>query len=137
MSRKKRTYVVFNDDDKSALVEKIRSKPVERPWQVDVSFYKNTRTLRQNNTYWLWIQTIIDFLADSTGEQKTKREIDAWLLDMFAPMESFEIPNGKVIARQKSTSEMNTKEMAEYLDKIDVYFASNFDLLLPKTYGQY
>lgn len=132
MSKKERTYIVYNETDKKALIEKIEAKSVDKPWQVKVSYYKATRSLKMNRLYWYWIQNIIDFFAESTGQQLTKRQVDAWLLDMFSPMEVIELPNGKVINKQKTTSEMNNYEMWEYINKIDVHFATTFTLLLPK-----
>jgi len=102
---------------------------VEKPWVVAVSFVESVRSNKQNRLYWMWIQEIINHVTISTGETKTKRQIDAWLLDMFAPTEQSEF-RGKQFMIVTTTSNMTQKQMAHYMNDIDMYCSTELELNL-------
>jgi len=102
---------------------------VEKPWVVAVSFVESVRSAKQNRLYWMWIQEIINHITVTMGETKTKRQIDAWLLDMFAPTEQSEF-RGKNFTVVTTTSDMTQKQMSQYLNNIELYCPTELELVL-------
>jgi len=128
--------VIYNDMDKQRLINKLSKLSITKPIRVEFSFFKSNRSAAQGRLYWMWVQEIIDHFIETMGEYKTKREIDAWLLDMFAPMEIYEV-KGRAFGKVKSTSSMTTKEMSEYHNKIDTYCVTTLELFLTKPPDAY
>lgn len=121
---------IYNDQDKGRFISRMQNAQVRKPWKIVISYLRDSRSNKQNRLYWMWVGCIIQHFIDHAGAYKTKLQIDAWLLDLFAPVEEFEV-NGKTIHKQLSTSEMDTKQMAVYLNKIDTYCATELELYLP------
>lgn len=111
----------------------MQSGNLSRPWLVETRYYHDAKTYLQVKLYWMWVQEIIDYFIEVVGRYKTKEQINDWLLDLFAPIDVYE--DG--VFNLHSVSKMNTKEMAVYLDKIDIFCATEFDLLLTKPTGMY
>ena len=135
----KKTYYIENEKERDQLFDRMKSKEVKRPWQVVVSYVESIRSMKQNRLYWMWVQEIIDHITLSTGETKTKKQIDAWLLDMFAPSEQSEF-RGKIFNVVTTTSDMTMKQMAHYLNDIELYCPTELELALthpPDLYEQH
>lgn len=125
----KRTYYIENETERDQLFNRMMAKEVTKPWQVVVSFIESVRSTKQNKLYWMWVQEIIDHITASTGETRSKRQIDAWLLDMFAPTEQSEF-RGRHFVVLTTTSDMTQKQMAYYMKDIDMYCSTELELNL-------
>ncbi len=125
----KRTYYINNEEERNQLVQRMSKAEIKKPWVVIVSFVESIRSAKQNSLYWKWIQEIIDHITLTMGETKTKRQIDAWLLDMFAPTEQSEF-RGKQFMIVTTTSNMTQKQMAHYMSDIDMFCSSELELKL-------
>ena len=129
VKKMKRTYYVNDEKERSQLVERMSKAKVEKPWMVVVSFVESVCSTQQRRLYWMWIQEIIDHITLSTGETKTKRQIDAWLLDLFAPTELSEF-RGKSFMIVTTTSNMTQKQMRKYLIDIELFCPTELELVL-------
>jgi len=125
--------IIRSEQDRQHLIQRISQAPVNRPWEVKIEFWYPKATYRQIKLYWMWVQEIIDYIVMSVGCYKTKDEINHWLLDLFAPVDI--LPNGEF--NFHSVSKMNVFEMSEFLNKIDIYCASEFTLFLTKPFSLY
>ncbi|NOY72938.1 MAG: hypothetical protein GXP14_11280 [Gammaproteobacteria bacterium] len=125
----KRTYYINNEAERNQLILRMGKAKVEKPWVVAVSFVESVRSAKQNRLYWMWIQEIINHITVTMGETKTKRQIDAWLLDMFAPTEQSEF-RGKNFTVVTTTSDMTQKQMSQYLNNIELYCPTELELVL-------
>ena len=85
-----------------------------------------SRTLRQNNWYWLCMTIIGNELG------YTKEQIHEEMIRMFAPkIEITEIDTGEVREVGKRTSAMSKDEMMEYMDEIYRWATGEMGMELP------
>ena len=75
---------------------------------------KKSRTLNQNNGYWLWLT----HLENRTGQDK--EEIHEYFLQKFPTYEIKEILNRQEKV-QVRTSGMNVKQMSNYMNKVQTF----------------
>ena len=90
-----------------------------------LSITKWDRTLEQNRLYWKWLGVI----GDELGYHKN--EIHEVFLDMFSQIKTIRNLEGKPIQKRVRSSEMNVKQMSEYMDQIQ-QFASENSIILPQ-----
>lgn len=74
---------------------------------------KSKKTLEQNNRLWALYESIGDYLG------YTKNEMH--LLMGYEFLREFIYVGDKLIDRIKSTTELNTAEMAQYQERIEIY----------------
>lgn len=84
---------------------------------------EDTRSLKLNRTYWMYLTMVGDELG------YTKHEMHMYFKMKFL-CENIEV-NGESILDCKSTSKLSTKEFCEYLEKIFRYCAQQIGLVLP------
>lgn len=128
--------VLYNDMDKQRLINKLAKLTITKAVRAEFSYFKSNRSAAQNRYLWLIIQEIIDHFVETTGQYKTKEQVYAWLMDLFAPVETFEI-NGQIVNAVKTTSKMTTDEMSQLINKIDICCSTNLDLVLTKPTDLY
>lgn len=109
----------------------------DKPMIVTIKEYKKNRSNSQNNLYWEWL-TII---SKDTGF--TKEELHDRLRLQFLGTTEREVNykiDGKVqkvtLKEIKSTTELNTKEFTDYLEKIEAT-AGIMDIILPHPQDYY
>ena len=88
------------------------------------------RTNPQNNLYWKWIDIIRLHILDSTGKAFSSDEVHEFFKGKFLPSREVEI-GGEVRSCKGSTAVLNTKDMAEYMDRIDNFCVESLQLYLP------
>jgi hypothetical protein len=95
----------------NGLVERLtRLDPTQR-WKVAVTRWKSKRSIEQNSRYW----KLITELANYTGDDKDRMHD----LMGYKFLREVVTVKGEEIWRIKSTTELNTKEMAELQDSIE------------------
>ena len=90
---------------------------------ISIKANKMTRTGHQNNLYWSIIQQILV----ETGN--TKNAIHDYCRKEFLEIRIEEVVNSPVVVL-KSTTELNTKDMGEYLDKIIAWVGNDLGIRL-------
>lgn len=93
-------------------------------WEVVIQEHKRKRSLSQNRLMWMWIP----YLAKNFGYSDD--EMHEELKYAFIGEQSYTNRKGIKRVRPKSTTDLKTKEMAEYLTKIEI-LANNHDVILP------
>lgn len=93
--------------------------------KIRIDKWKTQRTLNQNNLYWLQLE----FIGKEIGEDNIEG------LHNFFKSE-FLIDRTKKIPIIKSTTQLNTAEMSEYMDKINRRVA-DFGIILPQPDDDY
>ena len=83
----------------------------EKPMEVVLRSYKKNRSLEQNDMFHGWCGAI----ADSTGH--TKAEIKDILVETVFGVEEYLNLNGEVRSRVRSTSDLNTNEMSDLIER--------------------
>lgn len=89
-----------------------------------------TRTNSQNRLYWKWVNAIRLHILDSTGKAFSSDEVHEFFKSKFLPSREVEI-GGEVRNCKGSTAALNTKDMAEYMDRIDNFCVESLQLYLP------
>lgn len=102
----------------------IAALDLAKAWEVVVRPKKTKRSLDQNSLYWKWC-TII---ANDTGN--TPNDIHEYLKGEFLPP-VFVTVNGKSRECRRSTTDLNTADMTNYLNRIEAWAATDLGLLLP------
>ena len=80
---------------------------------------KKTRSSEQNKRYW----KLLSLLAEKVI-QGTKYESESWheyFKFKFLGADDIKLPNGKVIVRAKSTTELDVSEFNEFMTQVEVW----------------
>ena len=125
----KKTFILRSRQIRDNCLGFIRDLSLDTAMQVEIKPYKKNRTLAQNRLLWLWNTEIADHIYESTGERYSPEEVHEWMKAHFLPVRTISIDNEAVLIR-RSTRDMNTKELTEYLEQIDFYAGANLGLQL-------
>lgn len=115
--------IVRTEHDRQRVLSLIAALDLSKPWSVLVKRFHPKRTLRQNALMWMWNSHI----AQETGGDE--QEVHEGLKELFCPPKPVHI--GPKVIMVKSTKLLDTKEEAEYLDRVQAYMAAEFGILLP------
>ena len=99
-----------------------------KPLRVIVTQDEKKRNELQNARYWKAIVTPIAQHAWVGGRQFDKKVWHEMLADTFGVMIEIPLPNGKVVVRRKSTTEMGVGEFSEYMQKCEAYAATELGI---------
>jgi len=125
----RRKFVIRDEYVRDRVVAAVREVPVGM--EVEIKPHKSSRSLNQNRTYWMWIDLIRLHIADSTGNIFSSEELAEWFKSKFLPARIVEI-DGEGIPCRRTTTKLNTADMAAYLDAIDRYCVQSLGLYLPQ-----
>lgn len=104
-------YALQPSKNINGLIERLNRLDPTQMWKVTVSKWKSRRSLEQNSRYW----KLITELANYTGEDKDRMHD----LMGYKFLREVVTVKGEEIWRIKSTTELNTAQMAEYQDSIE------------------
>ena len=91
---------------------------------------KATRSLAQNNLYWVWLKV----LSDHTGYANLEELRLLLQLEFLGYEFDFHNQRGsKHIQQVKGTSKLTVKQFREYLQKVEEYSLNTLDCKLPNT----
>lgn len=125
-----KSFVMAHQRVKDAALSFIRDLPTNGKFEVVIRTPKSKRSLAQNRLLHMWIACIRDGYHEGGGELHSA---DVWkehLCKMFLVTQSHDI-GGAVVETRKSTANLGIKEMTDFLEKIDMYAASELGILLP------
>ncbi|QKZ15902.1 hypothetical protein [Spirosoma sp. KUDC1026] len=94
----------------------------EKPLELTLRHVKKRRTLNQNALYWQWCSLI----ANETGDDR--ESVHAAMGRMFLPCRLSRIDKTPVAV---STTSLSTKEMSEYMEKIQAWAGQYLNMTLP------
>jgi hypothetical protein len=116
----------------------INTLPIDGKWMIKILPICNKRSLAQNRMYWKWLKLIADHVTyhDPNNNVCSDDDLHEWFKEKFLETKIIEI-RGEIIKKRKSTTKLNTKEMTEYLEKIDQYCAQSMHLILPHPEDMY
>ncbi|MEF8811672.1 MAG: recombination protein NinB [Bacteroidales bacterium] len=119
--------IINNEKDKLIAIERLKDLDLEKgPWQISIKKKRKRRSLDQNNLMWLWLTA----LENDSGIGYTKEEWKSIFQSMFCPRVTVYVGENK-IEKLKGTSELNTKEFSELLDKIRLFAHHELGMGLP------
>jgi len=118
----KQTHIIRDDADRGRVVGILLGLDTSKPWEVVIGRKTKKRTLSQNSLLHKLFAEIAEFTGDS--EASTKSDLKA----LFSPVVESKIKAGQM--RPLDTSEMNTKQMTDFMDRIYV-FGAELGIILP------
>lgn len=102
-----------------------------KPMQVKIELFIKNRSLKQNKLLHMWLTMINNHVFETTGKS---HGVDAWKLFFkkhFLGVDVIRMPDGSWHEQIRKTSRCNTKELTEFLERIDAWANSEIDLILP------
>jgi len=109
--------------DKQKVIEYIQKLP-DKKYIVKIELKREIRSLPQNKLMWLWLTCI----EQETGNDKNDLHDhfkDKWLPKKVVAM------FGKIIEKPISTSELDSKQFTDYLERIQQFANIELGIVLP------
>jgi hypothetical protein len=125
---KQQRFILSHDTARQRAIAAVTSAP--DGMEVLIRKYKSKRTLSQNALHWKRLDIIRMHIADSTGQIFSAEELHDFFKRRFLPVRLVEI-DGDVEKVAQTTTDKDTKQMAEFMDAIDRYCIERLGLYLP------
>jgi hypothetical protein len=124
------TVNMSDPKDKRLVLDAIRA--LEGPHRIEWCQYRRRRTDRQNRYYWpCFVQVFGDYLRGH-GNEFTDEMAHGVLREMFLRVSLLDVHTGEVFSYTKSTTELNTVEFNEYLDKCAAFLTRDCHCRIPE-----
>ena len=115
---------IHNEYTRQKAIEQLQELDLKKVYICTLKKETNKRTIDQNSLYWLWLTCI----SQETGQDKN--DLHLLFKQMFLPRK--EVIIGLQVYRiETSTKDLNTFEFKQYLDKIQIFTASELGITLP------
>lgn len=95
-----------------------------RPLRLIATSADAKRNNEQNKRYWGFVLKTIADQAWVEGKQYSQDVWHEYLARKFGVCEEITLPDGEIITRRKSTTQMTVSEFAEYMTQCENYAAS-------------
>jgi hypothetical protein len=99
------------------------------PLRVIITAEEKKRNTEQNRFYWGAVVTPIADQSWVDGRQFSKDVWHEYFARLFGTCEDVTLPDGEVISRRKSTSDMTVGEFSDYIQQVQAYAATNLGVL--------
>lgn len=126
----KETIIIAREWHKNRAIDLIRSLSADSGHVVAIKEKKSKRSLDQNALHWKRLDIIRLHVADSTGQIFSAENLHEFFKCKFMSVHLVEI-GGESVKVRRTTTGMNTKEFAEFMDAIDRYCIDRLNLYLP------
>ena len=120
-------FILHDDASRSRLVAFLMALDLSKPWEVVWKRKTKRRTLNQNALYWRRIGEIVAAVQAHTGHDAD--EVHDFLKAKFLPPRFVEI-SGEARQVAATTTKLTTAEMAEYMNQIEAWAATELGLYL-------
>lgn len=95
-----------------------------KPLRVIITQEEKKRNTEQNKRLWGYLYKAITEQAWVDGRQFPKEVWHEHFARMFGVCEEMILPDGEIITRRKSTTEMTVAEFAEFMNQVESYGAT-------------
>lgn len=96
---------------------------------VTIEKFYPKRSLKSNRYYWALLNQTLQVVADHLGYDN-KEELHKDFKDKFLSYKSINKLTGEEVSKTKSTTELNSNEFTEYVEKVLKYCAESFGIAL-------
>ncbi len=122
--------IIRTPEERTELIKALNEDSLDKPLSVEVKLYRKPRSCSQNNLMWLWLRCI----RDETGN-----DVDTlyyYFCEKYLPWNENKI-FGEGVRMVGGTSQMNTKEFDDFLEKMrmEMLNEQNIHLPLPDEQG--
>ena len=126
----KTTLRIINSEVKNRALLIIRALPLDVIHIVEIKEYKSNRSKDQNALHWKRLDIIRLHVADSTGQIYSAEDLHEFFKAKFLPVHMVDV-GGLTEIVGRTTTNLNTKEFAAFMDSIDRYCIDLLNLYLP------
>ena len=119
---------ILTSSDKAKVVEYINKLPETKQYNIEVKLMREKRTVSQNSLYWAWMACI----QDETGTNQN--DLHEIFKQKFLGCQSrnVRLANEEYsIVEGVSTTKLDTKQMTDYLDRIQQFASTELGIVLP------
>lgn len=110
--------------DKQKVIEYINRLP-DKKYTVKIDLKREIRSLPQNKLMWMWLNCI----SAETGNDKN--DLHDYFKDLWLPVKQVNVL-GKWIEKTASTTELDSKQFTDYLNKIQQFANTDLGIVLPQ-----
>ena len=111
-------------------IEILRMLPLEPVMQVEIKVLKDSKSLAQLRTVFMWLKEIQTCFQESQGVFYTTEELQEWTKGLFGVTEVLNLPDGKKKIILKSFSKYTMEEMQLFMNGVDHYCGSELHIYL-------
>lgn len=97
--------------------------------RVIITADEKKRNSQQNRFYWGAVMKAICEQSWVAGNQFNKDAWHEYYARKFGVLEEITLPDGEIVIKRKSTSEMSIGEFSEYLNQVQAHAASEFGVV--------
>lgn len=124
-------FPIKNNAGKQAPIDYINNLDATKiQYVVEIKRIRQQRSHDQNGLYWMWLSC----LSAETGNDK--EDLHTFFREYFLGYADKQI-FGSVIRKVRSTSDLDTKQFTDYLEKIKVWAARELGIALPDPKDAY
>jgi hypothetical protein len=121
-------YILIDEQRRRNAINELQGLDISKLIEVTIKPHKKNRSNSQNNLMWMWLPDIARHFG------YTEDELHELLKVRFLGIEE-KIVDGRTLIQPISTTKLTTKQMAEYLTKIEILArANNIRLKIPDDY---
>lgn len=124
--------IIRTEQDKKRAIQYLTDLSIEKPLKITITSHRKNRTLAQNRLAHKWFNCIAEHWLLTTGEAFSAMAWKEQLKRMFLGFDEFELPNGAFIHNTKRTRDCTTKELTDFLEKVEAYCLIELNLQLPR-----
>lgn len=125
---KKQTIILRDQQTRARLVAMIQALNVDRrPWQVTLERWRKPRSNQQLRLMWKWVHEVAGYVGEHTGMDAD--DIHEFFKQKFLTPKVIQI--GEHVVKRYTTTELDTVQMSDYMDRIYAWVTSELGLLLP------
>lgn len=124
------TFNVKNEEQKAVVIQAITEYRLDNPYQVIIQPLRKNRTIAQNRLLHMWFNEISEKHNLNTGDAFSAQAWKEQLKRMFLGYDEVAMPNQSIAFVTKSTAKCTTKELSEFMEKIDVFCADDLGIIL-------
>lgn len=95
-----------------------------KPLRIIVTQDEKKRNAEQNKRYWGFVLKSITEQAWVDGRQFDKDTWHEYLARKFGVCDELILPDGEIVTRRKSTTQMSVGEFADYMTQVEAYAAT-------------
>lgn len=118
---------LWDEPARQRVLSHIANLNIERPWDITIGRHVKKRSLSQNALMWAWINRVVEEVSDYTGMDADK--VHEHFKAKFLTSEMIEM--GGETTEYRSTKNLSTAEMADYMNRIYAFCTTELGLLLP------
>lgn len=124
------TFKLTDDKSKWVVIHAITDINLDKPLTVTIQPARKNRTNAQNRLLHMWFNEISEKHYLNTGDAFSAQAWKEQLKRMFLGYDEVAMPNQSIAFVTKSTAKCTTKELSEFMEKIDVFCADDLGIIL-------